>query len=157
MAQHRPRRPELVEAHPPVEDIAPDQAERALQAFGAEYLPRQDRGAKARRVRLDGVDDRVRRCGFLLRRPFQRRIELLAEQAGDMMARRREAVVDLGGNQHLDNRFARPSVRLGVGERPVHVIEAGCDHDPRTQMLARSGQAGKVGQPIERDIHAEAA
>jgi hypothetical protein len=38
MPQHWPRRPELVEAHIAVHDIASDQTEFALQPFGAEDL-----------------------------------------------------------------------------------------------------------------------
>src|SRR5258708_6259553 len=49
--------------------------------------------------------------------------ELLAEEAGDVLARRRQAVVDAGRQLHLDDRFVGPAPGLGVGERLVHVIE----------------------------------
>src|SRR5579859_6113460 len=91
VAQDRARRPELIEAHIAVHDVAADEAELALQIERRVDLPRDHRRLEARRPALDGIDDEVRRllAGIV---PAARNSvlggqlgrELLAEQAGDM-------------------------------------------------------------------------
>src|SRR5690606_41741816 len=59
ISQHRPGRPELVEAHIPVHDVAADQPEFAFEPLWAEPSLADDTGAKARRVFFDRVEDGI--------------------------------------------------------------------------------------------------
>jgi hypothetical protein len=107
VAEDRAGGPQLVEGHVAVHDVAAGEVELALEALGAEHLAAEDRGAETRGVLLDGVDDGVGGRVFLgvpVAAVGQLRGELLAEQAGDVLARRGEAVVDGRGDQHLDDR-----------------------------------------------------
>ena len=61
MAQHRSRRPQLVQTHPAVEDIAADQAELALQVERRMDLPRDDRRPDIGRMGGYRVDDMIGR------------------------------------------------------------------------------------------------
>ena len=141
-------------------DVAADQPEPALEPLGAEPRLGDDAGAKAGGVRLDRVEDRVGRH-TLLRIPVapvgQFGRELLAEQASDMAARGREAVVDGRGDQHLDDRRLRPAVALRIEEGAVHVIERWGQNNSRLVMLAGFGKTGEFRQSGQRDIHPEGA
>src|SRR3546814_9068487 len=111
------RRPQLVEAHIAVHDVAAGKPELAFEPLGRQPRLRDDAGAKTRRVLLDRVDDAIRRRFLLVvpvatARKFGR--ELLAEEAGDMLARRGEAVVDGRGDQHLDDRRLRSAILFRV-------------------------------------------
>src|SRR3546814_16871155 len=83
--------------------------------------------------------------------------ELLAEEAGDMLARRGEAVVDGRGDQHLDDRRLRPAILFRVEKGAVHIVERRREDDPRLVMLARFGEAGELRQLRQRAIHTEGA
>ena len=65
---------------------------------------------------------------------------MLAEQAGDMLAVRRQRIVERRGDQHLDHRLAAPAVRAGVQPGAVHVAEARRDDDAGGEMIAWPGQ-----------------
>src|SRR3546814_3298143 len=109
----RARGTEMVEAHGSVDDNAADQAEHAFEPLGRQARLADDAGAKAGGLSFDGVEDRVGRRVFLIVPvPAIRQLgrELLAKEAGDMAARGREAIVDGGGDQHLDDRRLRPAV-----------------------------------------------
>src|SRR3546814_1775473 len=82
---------------------------------------------------------------------------MLAEEAGDMLARRGEAVVDGRGDQHLDDRRLRPAILFRVEKGAVHIVERRREDDPRLVMLARFGEAGELRQLRQRDIHTEGA
>src|SRR3546814_8233184 len=60
--------------------------------------------------------------------------ELLAEEAGDMLARRGEAVVDGRGDQHLDDRRLRPAILFRVEKRSE-------EHTSELQSLMRISYA----------------
>ncbi len=59
VAQHRPRRPQLIQRHVAVHDVAADQAELPLQVQGREDHAPQDRRLEVRRPVVDCVDDQV--------------------------------------------------------------------------------------------------
>ena len=147
-----------------VHDVAADQAELALEIERRVDLPGDHRRLEVGRVRRRPC----RRSGRpppRARRPTtaavgQDRRELLAEQAGDVLARRREAVVDGRRDQHLDDRRASTSrSRLRVGEGAVHVVERRRDDDAALVVLgaALPGRHGEVGQLGQRDVHPEGA
>src|SRR3546814_11775052 len=105
---------------PILQDAAAGQPELAFEPLGRQPRLRDDAGAKTRRVLLDRVDDAIRRRFLLVvpvatARKFGR--ELLADEAGDMLARRGEAVVDGRGDQHLDDRRLRQIGRASCGEK----------------------------------------
>ena len=92
-ADHRPRAEQLVEAHLAVEDVAADQAEAPLEVERRMDLPAEHRLGEARRMGIDGRDDLVRRLLALVVPASARAeivAEMLAEQAGDMLALGRE-------------------------------------------------------------------
>ena len=115
VAQNRARDPELIERHVAVHDVPAGQAKSALQVQGREDHSAQDRGLEVGRPVIDRVDDQV---GGLIPRVVPRapvgkpRRELLAEQAGHMLAGRGQAVVEGRWDQHLDDRFSRPADNL---------------------------------------------
>src|SRR5688572_26767732 len=91
-AQYRSGRAELIEPDLAVEDVAAGQAEAPLEVERRQRQTAEHRGGEAGRVSVDGGDDVIRR--FLAARVpaalhFIR--EMLAEEAGDMPARRGEA------------------------------------------------------------------
>ncbi len=94
MAEHRPVREELVQAHLAVEDVAAGQAEAAFKIERRQSHPAGHRSGEAGGIAVDLRDDRVGRL-VAARVPAARHIirEMLAEQAGDMGAGRGEAVV----------------------------------------------------------------
>jgi hypothetical protein len=82
---------------------------------------------------------------------------MLAEQAGDMVAGGCEAVIERRGDEHFDDRRARPAELAGVDPRLFHIGKAGGEDDSGGQMRASARAAGEVRQPIKGDIHAEGA
>src|SRR3546814_5305392 len=93
--QHRPRAPQLVERHAAVEDVAADQPETGFEIIGRQREMADHRLPEAGCCRFDGIENR-RDGGVAMRLPAARNggIEMLAEQACDMLAGRCEAVVD---------------------------------------------------------------
>ncbi|MNC62556.1 hypothetical protein D3C75_1125870 [compost metagenome] len=84
-----------------MEDVAADQAEAPLQIARPQGQPPHHRGLKPRRMGLDRLDHQIgHRVAMRVR---QIRRDMLAEQAGDMLARRRQTVVQGRGDQHLDD------------------------------------------------------
>src|SRR3569623_2462649 len=89
VAEDRPCRPELIERHVAVHDVAVDQAELPLEPLGTEDHPAEDRRPESRRVALDRVDDRVGSLVFLqipVAPVGKLRREMLAEQARNLTA-----------------------------------------------------------------------
>src|SRR3546814_10603202 len=113
----RPRAPQLVERHAAVEDVAADQPETGFEIIGRQREMADHRLPEAGCCRFDGIENR-RDGGVAMRLPAARNggIEMLAEQACDMLAGRCEAVVDEARDQHLDDGAAGPAVRPCVGE-----------------------------------------
>ena len=118
-------RPELIERHMAVHDVAADQPEFALEVERRMDLPRDDRRLEIGRVPGDGLDDQVG-GGFTLVVPAATVREdgrkLLAEQAGDVHSRGREAVVDGRRDHDFDDRSIGPALCLCIDERLIHVI-----------------------------------
>src|SRR4051794_21563712 len=99
-ADHRPRAEQLIEAHLAVEDVAADEPEAALEVEWRMDLPADDRLGETRRVRVDGGDDLVGRSLALVvpaSACAEVVAEVLAEEARDVLAFRREAWVERGG------------------------------------------------------------
>ena len=96
MPKDGPRSPELIERHIAMHDVAAGEAEFLLQVCRREAGAAQDRAAKVWRVFSDGIDHDV--GNFLTRgRPVAVGEDggyVLAEQAGDVMARRCKRVVE---------------------------------------------------------------
>src|SRR3954471_360822 len=88
---------------------------------------------------------------------WQFRRDVLAEQARDVLALRRKAVIERRGDQHLDDRLFRPTLQARIEIRALHVRKRRRDDDSRRVMrsalLAR--QASEIGQLRERDVHPE--
>ncbi len=84
------------------------------------------------------------------------RIELLAEQAGDVLTRRCESWINNARNQHFNDRCRRPAMPTCIRIRLIHILKGGCHDDPGFQT-ARNASSGKFRQPVECNIHAECA
>ncbi len=107
MAQHRPCRPQLVQRHRAMHDVATHHPELPLKVQRRQYVPGDHGCSKAGRIS-------VHRRDHIIRRLPPRRVpasaigqlwrELLAEQARHMASRRRQTVVDDRRDQHLDDR-----------------------------------------------------
>ena len=106
LAQQRAGAEHLVQAQRAVEDVAADQADAALQVEWTEGLVADHAAREIRRVVVDGVDHELGH-GVAVRVPAAVHvgIHLLAEQAGDMLARGRKRVVESGRNQHFHDGF----------------------------------------------------
>src|SRR6202049_4796893 len=83
--------------------------------------------------------------GFAVR---QLRRDVLAEQAGDMLARWGERVVQGRGDQHLDHRLAAPAVGFGVLPGAVHIVQTRREDDAGGEMIAGARQCGERGQRV---------
>src|SRR3546814_10665232 len=131
--------------HIAVHDVAADEPELAFEPFGRQARLGNDARAEAGGVFFDGVDDAVG-GGFLFVIPVppvrQFGRELLAEEARDMLPRRREAVVDGRGDQHLDGRRLRPDEMIRVEEGAVHIVGGWPEGYPAPDVLAGYGGAG---------------
>src|SRR5690606_10356606 len=97
LPQQRARAEHLVEAERAVEDVAAEQADAALQVERAQRLVAEHAAGEVRRVLVHGVDHQLRHR-VAMRVPAavlvaDDRIHLLAEQAGDVLARWRQGVV----------------------------------------------------------------
>src|SRR6266568_492858 len=109
MAEQRAGPEQLIERKRAVEDVAADEPEGLLQVEWAQRLTADDARLEARSVALHRVDHQV---GHLLAMIApgaavgELRRDVLAEQARHMRALGGEAVVEGGGDQHLDDRLA---------------------------------------------------
>ena len=122
MAEHRAGREKLVQRQGPMKDVAAEQAELPLEIQRGQRLAADHARRKARRVGIDGRDHQVGNfiAAIVPRAAIaQARRDVLAEQAGDMAAGRRQAVVQGRGDQHLDDRLARDALQARVGERAI--------------------------------------
>src|SRR6185312_1164901 len=108
VSERGPGAEKLVQRELPVEDIAADEAELALEVERGKDPPAEDRGAEVRREPGHMVDHGIGGA-LALRVPAsptgQRIPEVLAEEARDVLAGRRERVVDRAGNEHLHDRL----------------------------------------------------
>src|SRR5690348_966947 len=138
-ADHRPSAEQLVEPHLPVEDIAADETEAALEIERRMDLPAEHGLGEAGCMSIYGGDDLVGGL-FALFVPASTRSEIvaevLAEQARDVLALRRKRLVESRRDQHFDDRLLRPPVDRRVQPRTVHVIEARGHDDAGRQVIA---------------------
>src|SRR5258706_2262949 len=134
VAEHRPRREQLIEGQRAVKNIAAEQAELALQIERREDLPADHACRKTRRITIHGRDHEI---GDLIAMVIpgpalgQFRRDVLAEQAGDMLARRAQRIVERRGDQQLDHTLAAPAMRPRGLPGAVHIAEAPTDDDAR--------------------------
>ena len=77
---------------------------------------------------------------------------VLDEAADDVLAGRRHGRVDQGRDDHVDVGAPAEAAGLGVVVGPLHVVERGAEADGAAQVLALTGQAGEVGQPVEGQV-----
>ncbi len=163
MSEHRPRRPELVEAHMSMEDVAADQAELALQVERRVDLPRDHARLKLGAWSLTVSMMRSATCsrtsshdlpsGSAGANCWQNRLATCAPAGARLSVHRSRAAL------HLDDRLLRPAMCLRVLERLIHIVEARRDDDAGGVMLCLvlAPQHREIGQLRERDIHAECA
>ena len=120
IAEHGPRPEQLVERHRAVRDVAADEAEHLFEVERAQRLAADHARLEARRIAVDGVDHQV---GDLVAMVVpgaavgQLRRDVLAEQARDMRALRRQRVVEGRGDDQLDDRLPAPAVLARVADR----------------------------------------
>src|SRR5271155_4522326 len=97
MPEHRPRREQLIERQRAVKNIAAEQAKLALQIERRQDLPPDHACRKTRRIFIHRRDHEI---GYFIAMVVpgsaagQLWRDMLAEQAGDMLARRAERVVE---------------------------------------------------------------
>ena len=156
VAGHRAVEEELLEAELALEDVALGQAEPALDVERGEDLAVEDDVADVRGDLGDPVDDGVaERLAVVVPGP-EARVELvrgvLDEAADDVLAGRRHRRVDQGRDDHVDVRPLRPAAVLRVVVGALHVVDAGAEADRAAQVVALAGQAGEVGQPVDRHV-----
>src|SRR6266481_4775709 len=102
VAQHGPGGKQLVQAERAVENVAADQTEGALQVERAHDLPAKHGCLEVRCVTVHQLDHDVGHfIAMLVPRGAvrQRRSDVLTEQARDVLAGRREAIVQGRGNE----------------------------------------------------------
>lgn len=88
LADHRPRREQLVGAQCAVEDVAADQAEGAFQIERGQHLTTEHAVSEAGRIAFNGSDHQVgyRLAVVIPVTPIRKyRRHVLAEQAGHML------------------------------------------------------------------------
>ncbi len=143
-----------------MEDVAADQAEGTLQVQRGQRLPAEHRVGESGRVALDGGDHQL---GDLVavRVPAapirQLRRHVLAEQAGHVLAGRRQPIVQRAGDQQFDDGVARPTVLARIAVGAVHVVQARRQNDAGGEVVARPRQCAEVRQPRQRHVHPERA
>src|SRR5439155_16422007 len=95
--EHRPRRKQLVEGKRAVKKVAADEPEFTLEIQRRECLRGNDARSEVRSVAIDGLDHEPSDFGFdLVPRTTlgKLRVGVLAKQARDMLARRRQRGID---------------------------------------------------------------
>ena len=145
-----------------MEDVAVGEAETALQVQGREDLPGEHAGPEVGRVDADRVDHQIGELlpGVVPAAAIGKvRGHVLHEQAGDVLARRRQRRVEHGGDQHLDHRLFRPAVAARIAIGAVEVIDGWADDDAGAVMVLRlfARPAAKIRQIGQGHVHAEGA
>ena len=89
----------------------------------------------------------------------QRRIDMLAEQAGHVLARRRQAVVQRRGDQHLDDRLLRPTCETALNRLGVYHFDqvAELTDENAGWIETHLGIAGRIGREHWREQARELA
>ena len=143
-----------------MEDVAADQAEDALQIHRRQHLSSQHRLLETRRVLVDRRDHQVGDFVAMVvpaAATGKFRLHLLAEQAGDMLSGRRQRAVQGGGNQHLDDRLARPATRTRIQVGAVHIVQVRRHDDASGQMIPFTRQRSEIRQARQGHVHAQRA
>ena len=111
-----------------------------LEIERAQDLAPEHRRLEIRRVSVHRFDHQVSDLfaafvpAFAVR---QLRRDVLAEQARNVLTRRRETVVESGRNKHFDDGPLRPSAGLGVEIGLVHVLKTRRHDDTGGVMVGR--------------------
>ena len=143
--------------------MSPPMRPKVRSRSSGELICRRDHApGEARRIVIDRPDHQI---GDLVAMIVpggavgKLRRHMLAEQARDMGALRRQRGIERRGDQHLDDRLAAPAMFAGVVIGAVHIGERRCDDDARGMMIAdlAAGQAREGRQLGQRHIHAERA
>ena len=138
MAEHRPRAVELIEAELAVEDVAADERELSLHIERRKDHPSKYGRTEIRRIARHRVDHDIGDFFATIvpaRSIGQLRRDMLAEQARDMLALRRQAVVEHALNMHLDHRLLRPAGAARVGVGLVQIFQRRRDHHAAAVMV----------------------
>ena len=70
-----------------------------------------------------------------------------------MFSRRRDGRIGERGNHHVNVGAAGKFAVLGLVVGALHIFHRRRNGNRAAQMMARAGQAGEIGQPVEREIH----
>src|SRR5215204_1977124 len=109
IAEHRTRPEQLVERQGAVKDVAAGQAEHLLEIERRQRLVAEHARLKPGSVAIDRIDHQIgHRVAMLIPGTAVRQFggNVLAEQAGDVRAVRRQCVVEGRWDQHLDDGLA---------------------------------------------------
>src|SRR3546814_13842199 len=121
---------------------------RSFEPFGRQARLGNDARAEAGGVVFDGVDDAVG-GGFLFVIPVppvrQFGRALLAEEARDMLPRRREAVADGRGDQHLATRGLRQAELILVAQGAAALVAHRRADEPSRVMIEEGWEWGREG------------
>ena len=148
-----------------MKNIATGQAEALFQIQRRQHHAPQHAGFEIGRIVIHGVDHQIG-SGFFDLIPIkivrQHRIEMLTEQTGDVLPRRRQRIVHGRRDQHLHHRRARAAEGACIEIRLLHVFERGRDDDAGLVIVTRlfglgAGHAGKTRQLRQRNVHAKRA
>src|ERR1035437_4645127 len=138
VTQHRPRRKQLVQAQGAMKNVAADQAKGTFQIERAHDLPTEHGSPEVRRMTIDEIDHDVGDLVAMVvpgRAVRQDWSDMLAEQAGHMLSRRRQAVIQSRRYQHLYDGPLRPSAGFGIKIRLLHIGETRRHDDAGGVML----------------------
>ena len=125
-----------------MEDVAVDHAEALLEIERRQHLAGDHRRFEVRRMPRHRVDDEIGE-GLLLARVGpaaaigQMRRHVLHEQARDVLARGRQRRIERRGDQHLDDRLARPAGHARIEIGALQIVERRPDDDAGAVVVLR--------------------
>jgi hypothetical protein len=121
-----------------MENVAADEPESALEIERTHDLPAEHGGLEIRSMGVDQIDHHVRdflAVGIPGRIVRQHRGDMLAEQAGHMLARGCKTVIEGRRDEHFDDGSLRPSAGLGIKIGLIHVRKTGRHDDAGGVMI----------------------
>src|SRR5215471_18661746 len=124
-ARHRAHEEELLEHQVAVEDVALGEAVGALEIERRQHLPGLDRARDVRRVTRDRPDDAVSEllAALVPASPREAVGDVLHEARHDVFAARRQAVVDVRGDDAVDPQIVRDLSPRGGGVGALREIQ----------------------------------
>jgi alkanesulfonate monooxygenase SsuD/methylene tetrahydromethanopterin reductase-like flavin-dependent oxidoreductase (luciferase family) len=146
MAEHGPRRKNLRGLERAVKDVAADEAEGALQIERAHDLPARAPTFEVRRVAVDRLDHQVGDLFAAIVPGFsvgQVRRDMLAEQARDMLALRRERVVERRRITTSTTGFSTSHAGARIEISLLHIAQARRDDDSGRVMFGEVACPGR--------------